>query len=97
MQLSFIMDMQAAGNRIKELRYNKGIKVRDIVECIGVSENSVMKWQRGDCLPSPDNMFLLCKMLGTTMEYVIAGEEEEGESPLLPLFKGYIGICCISY
>ncbi len=74
----FIMNMPEIGNRIKELRYNKGIKVRDIVESLGVSENSVMKWQRGDCLPSMDNLYLLCKMLGTTMEYVIAGEEEEG-------------------
>ncbi len=74
MQLSFIMNMPAVGNRIKELRYNKGIKVRDIVESLGVSENSVMKWQRGDCLPSMDNLYLLCKMLGTSMEYLIAGE-----------------------
>ena len=87
MQFTFIMDMQAIGNRIKELRYNKGIKVKDIVESLGVSENAVMKWQRGECLPSPDNMFLLCKMLGSTMEYVIAGEEGEGESPLLPPLK----------
>ncbi len=83
----FIMNMPAIGNRIKGLRYNKGIKVRDIVESLGVSENSVMKWQRGDCLPSMDNLYLLCKMLGTSMEYLIAGEEEEGESPLLPLLN----------
>lgn len=83
----FIMNMPEIGNRIKELRYNKGIKVRDIVESLGVSENSVMKWQRGDCLPSMDNLYLLCKMLGTSMEYLIAGEEEEGESPLPPLLS----------
>jgi len=93
MQL-FIMNMPAIGNRIKELRYNKGIKVRDIVENIGVSENSVMKWQRGDCLPSMDNLYLLCKMLGTTMEYVIAGEEREGENPLLPVINQHLSVCC---
>lgn len=70
------IDMAKTGERLKGLCKKHGIAVKMIQEelCIG-SFQSVYAWFAGKTLPSLDNMFLLSKMLGVSMEEMIIGTE----------------------
>ncbi len=89
-----ILDLAATGNRIKELRRERHLKVSDIASFMGFeSEQAVYKWQRGDSLPTVDNLFALCRLFGTTAEDILREAKGEGESSLLPLLKTVFGEC----
>lgn len=72
-----VIDMKAIGNRIKKLRKEKRIKVTDISDRLGFSTpQAVYKWQRGECLPDIVNMLELTRMLDTTVEHLMLGDDE---------------------
>ena len=77
------IDMAATGNRIRDLRKEHHIKVDDIVSFMGFeSQQAVYKWQRGESLPSVDNLYALSRLFGTTIDDILVGcEEEGGDSP----------------
>ena len=80
-----VLDARATGARIRELRMQKHLKVEDISQFMGFeSGQAVYKWQRGESLPTVDNLFALSRLFGTTVDEILRGREEEGESPLLP-------------
>lgn len=71
------IDVKATGARIRELRKEKGIKVAELSEFMGFSEpQAVYKWQRGETLPSVDNLFALSKILDTKIEDILIGNDE---------------------
>ena len=82
-----IIDAVATGARIRELRIQHHLKVSDISRYMGFeSEQAIYKWQRGDALPTVDNLYALSKLLGTSMDDILCGVDMgEGES-LLPDF-----------
>lgn len=76
-----IINQKEIGNRIKRLRKEQHIKVTDISDAMGFeTPQAVYKWQRGDCLPEISNLILLSRMLGTTVEDIILGDEEKSSS-----------------
>ncbi len=71
----------ATGNRIKELRKENHIKIDDIVSFMGFeSQQSVYKWQRGESLPTVDNLYALSRLFGTTVDDILVGYDEEEQS-----------------
>lgn len=71
------INVKATGARIRELRKKKGIKVTEISEFMGFSEpQAVYKWQRGETLPSVDNLFALSRILETSIEDILIGDDE---------------------
>ena len=71
------IDVKATGARIKQLRKERGLTIRDVSEYMGFStDQAVCKWQRGDCLPSLDNLYALSRLYGTTMEDILVGYDE---------------------
>lgn len=75
------LDPIATGKRIKELRQINHIKVDDIVSFMGFeSQQAVYKWQRGDSLPSVDNLYALSRLFGTTVDDILVGCDEEEQS-----------------
>lgn len=80
-----IIDMKATGRRIKELRLKHHLKVEEIAEFMDFgSGQAVYKWQRGDSLPTVENLYALSRLFGTTVDDIIRGSRGEDESPLLP-------------
>lgn len=72
------IDLKATGERIKQLRKEKHLKVRDISEFMGFSEpQAVYKWQRGDSLPTVDNLYALSVLFETPMEQIIIVRRED--------------------
>ena len=77
-----IIDLCATGNRIKELRKQNNISVKEISEYMGFENpQAVYKWQRGEFLPSVDNLYALSRLFGTTMEEILC-QREVAPSPL---------------
>ncbi|MCQ2499498.1 MAG: helix-turn-helix domain-containing protein [Lachnospiraceae bacterium] len=83
-----VLDAKATGERIKELRKQRHLKVEDVARFMGFeSEQAVYKWQRGDSLPTVDNLFALSKLFETSVDDILRGAREGGESPLLPIYR----------
>ncbi|MFI3237587.1 MAG: helix-turn-helix transcriptional regulator [Lachnospiraceae bacterium] len=72
-----VIDMEAIGQRIKRLRNKQHLRVTDISDRMGFeTPQAVYKWQRGDCLPETVNLIMLSRMLGTTVEGIVLGDED---------------------
>ena len=87
--LCITINTVATGKRIKELRKEHNFKVREIMEALGLeSEQAIYKWQRGDSVPTLDNLLALSELFDCRMDDIVVashGRDEEGESPLLPI------------
>ena len=79
---SIRLDTRATGARIKQLRCEKHIKVSELAEMLGSSENAIFKWQRGDSVPTIDNLIILSVIFKTPIDDII--QTEEAAEPLLP-------------
>ena len=67
------VDMVATGKRIKAMRVAKGMTVKDVQVIFGFgSANTIYKWQNGESMPTIDNMVVLAKIFGTTIDAIIA-------------------------
>lgn len=86
-----VLDVKATGARIKELRIFHQLKVGEVAHFMGFeSEQAVYKWQRGDSLPTVDNLYALSRLFGTSVDDILIGSKEEDESPSLPLYRDII-------
>ena len=66
------INMAATSANIKALIKNKGLKVADVqVRCGFNTPQAIFKWMRGDAMPTIDNMVILAKMLGVTIDKII--------------------------
>ena len=71
------IDLVATGERIKELRKARGFTVMDLSRFMGFTEpQAVYKWQRGESLPTVDNLYALSRILRTSMEDILVGYDE---------------------
>ena len=68
-----VIDMEATGKNIRRLRMECGLTVREVQEYFGFGEPSaIYMWQRGQNLPSVDNLCALSKLFGVPMDDIIA-------------------------
>ena len=80
-----VLDAVATGRRIKELRNASHLRVEDVAHFMGFeSPQAVYKWQRGESLPTVDNLYALSVLFGTSIDNILRGSKEEDVSPLLP-------------
>ena len=62
----------ATGHNIDRLRSRKGLSVRDMQEEFGfTTPQAIYKWIHGSTLPSIDNLVILSKVLGVSMDDII--------------------------
>lgn len=74
------IDLKATGERIKELRIQKNIKVEDIMEFMGFdAPQAIYKWQKGQSLPTVDNLYALSMLLGVSIDDILIPEERDEE------------------
>lgn len=82
------INLKATGERIAMLRREAGITVAELSRFMGFNEpQAVYKWQRGESLPTVDNLFALSRMLGTTIEDILVSDDEMS-SRLLKNYRG---------
>ena len=90
-----ILDLKETGKRIKDLREESKLSVEDVTRFLGdISAQSVYKWQRGESLPTVDNLYALSKLFNTPVDDILRGNRERDEGPSLSIF--IIG-CLVRY
>lgn len=71
-----IVDMVKTGQNIKNLRKNAGLSVDDIQNALGLSSpRAIFKWQRGDCLPTVDNLVTLSFLFNVPIDDILAVQQ----------------------
>jgi len=66
------IDMPATGNNILTMRRNAGLSVQDLQNIFGFSTpQAIYKWQRGDTMPTLDNLVVLASVFNTTMDAIV--------------------------
>ena len=67
-----VIDMAATGNNIMRMRRNAGMTVRDLQDIFGFSTpQAIYKWQRGETMPTVDNLVVLAAVFGVTVDEIL--------------------------
>lgn len=70
------IDLAETGKRIKELRKEHHITIGQIQEYMGfTSPQAIYKWQRGQTLPTLDNIVALSMLFRTNIEDILVLED----------------------
>ena len=70
-----VIDMTATGMNITRMRRSAGMSVKDLQEIFGFSTpQAIYKWQRGETLPTIENLAALACILCVPMEEILAVE-----------------------
>ena len=62
------------GERITELRKSKGLSQEELAEQLGVSRQSVSKWETGVSIPDTDKAIAMSRIFGVTADFLLTGE-----------------------
>ena len=66
-----MLDFQAVGDKIHDLRVNAGLSQDNLAETLYVTRQAVSRWELGQTLPSVDNLAELCKLFNVTFEELL--------------------------
>ncbi len=67
-----VIDMTATGMNITRLRKNAGMTVRDLQAVFGfATPQAIYKWQRGETMPTLDNMIVLAAVFNVTVDEIL--------------------------
>lgn len=67
-----VIDLTATGANILRLRKARGLSVRELQQFFGFEEpQAIYKWQRGQSLPTVDNLYALSALLGVPMNDIL--------------------------
>lgn len=75
-----VIDVVATGENILRLRKERGLTVREIQKFFGFEEPAaIYKWQRGENLPSLDNMVALARLFNLPIEDILVLKNSGGD------------------
>ena len=70
-----VVDIKLTGQNIASLRTQRGISVRDLQLMLGfTTPQSIYKWQRGETLPTIENLVALACILSVPIDEIVAAE-----------------------
>lgn len=67
------MNVETA-NRLQNLRKKNGYSQEELAEKIGISRQAVSKWERAEASPDTDNLILLARLYGVTLDELLNTE-----------------------
>ena len=73
-----IVDRKATGERIRKLREERGISVRELQRHPDLnlaSHQSIYKWELSQTLPSLDNLLILCEIFDVEITDIIVTKD----------------------
>ena len=66
------IDMTGTGRNIVKLRQNAGLSVKDLQDIFGFAPpNAIYKWQKGNSLPTVDNLVVLAKIFKCSIDDIL--------------------------
>ncbi len=66
-------------NRLQKLRKEKGYSQDQLAEALGVSRQSISKWERAEASPDSDNLIALAKLYNMSLDELIAPSDYKGQ------------------
>lgn len=63
-------------NRLVELRKANNLSQEALAEKLGISRQAVSKWERAEASPDTDNLILLARLYGVSLDDLLKTEEE---------------------
>lgn len=66
-------------DRISELRRARGMSQDDLAELMGVSRQSISKWESEQSMPDSYNIVTLSEIFGVTTDYLLKGAESASD------------------
>lgn len=73
-----VINMKATGDNILALRKRKGLSVKQLQAMFGFRDpQAIYKWQRGQTLPTIDNLVILSYILKEPIEKILVIECDE--------------------
>lgn len=66
------------GERLKELRKEKGLTQNDLAKVLNVTQDSISLWEKNKRLPDTPYIILLAKFFGVSADYLLGLEDETG-------------------
>ncbi len=78
-----VINMAATGANIRRLRKERNLTVADLQEYFGFdAPQAIYRWQRGETIPSTDNLLALGYLLGVSMDDILVTDvSESSEEP----------------
>ena len=68
-----VVDLKLTGQNIAALRKKSGISVRELQNMLGfATPQAIYKWQRGETLPTVENLAALAFILDVSVEDILA-------------------------
>lgn len=75
-----VINMAATGANILRLRKERNLTVADLQEYFGFdAPQAIYKWQRGETIPSTDNLLALGYLLGVSMDDILVTDSNSEE------------------
>lgn len=68
------------GQRIQELRKKQGLSQEALGEKLGVSRQSISRWEMDGAVPEVDKLIALSKLFGVSLNDLLQVEEPEGRT-----------------
>lgn len=69
------MQQKSLGQKIYDLRTQHGYSQETLGNLIGVSRQSISKWELDTASPNADNIIELCKLFSVSADYLLGAEE----------------------
>lgn len=76
------MNQIKTGKFISELRHQKGLTQEGLGDILGVSNETVSRWENGNYMPDIETLRLLSKEISVSIEELLDGERKTAEQPL---------------
>ena len=65
------------GNKIKQLRLHAGMTQEQLAAKLGISAQSVSKWENNSAVPELEKLIKMAQIFGITIDELVTGETKE--------------------
>lgn len=72
--------MKHIGEKIYDLRKRKGLSQEELGEAVGVSRQTISKWEMGKTIPDTENIVVLSRFFGVDVSYFVPKPQCEQET-----------------
>lgn len=72
------------GDTIYRLRTERNLSQGELADALGVSRQSISKWETNSSVPELDKLIRMCELFGVSMDELVRGRKEEAETPPAP-------------
>ncbi len=80
--------MDKIGNKIYELRKQRGLSQEELAYKLGVARQTISKWELGDATPDFKNLLALSEFFNVDIKYFTGADNDKFESTALTVSTG---------